>query len=225
MDIIKPGLFGKAYSADSRRSVFDFHNEQILTEKKKVDFVFIGDSITEYWDLNAYFNNSLYIVNRGVGGDISEIILKRFDADVLQLNPCKAICLVGCNDLMKMHYDYWWKVNGEETEKIINELIENTEKIIKKCKAVSLYICSVLPSALCVPYNADEFNDAIVRVNCEIKKLCEKYSVTYIDYHSAMCKDDGKTIKDNITYDGIHPTPKGYELMAEVLRKSIPELK
>lgn len=225
MDIIKPGHFGKVYSADSRRNVFDFHNEQILTEKKKVDFVFIGDSITEYWDLNVYFNNSRYIVNRGIGGDVSEIVLKRFDADVLQLNPCKVICLVGCNDLMRMHYDYWWKVKGEETEKIISVLIENTEEIIKKCKAVSLCICSLLPSSLCVPYNAEKFNEVILTVNSKLKKLCEKYSVTYIDYHSAMCKEDGKTVKDNITYDGIHPTPSGYELMAEVLRSYIPELK
>lgn len=225
MEIIKPGLFGKTYSADNRRNVFDFHNEQILTENKKVDFVFIGDSITEYWDLNVYFADSGYIVNRGIGGDISEIILKRFDADALQLNPSKVICLVGCNDLMTMHYDYWWKVNGKEVEEIIIELIKNIENIIEKCKDIKLYICSVLPSALCVPYNAGKFNDAIIRVNCEIKKLCEKYSVTYIDYHSAMCKEDGKTIKDNITYDGIHPTPKGYEIMAEVLRKNIPELK
>lgn len=103
--------------------------------------------------------------------------------------------------------------------------MKNTEEIIKKCKSVNLYICSVLPSALCVPYNAEKFNEAILIVNRELKKLCEKHSVTYIDYHSAMCKEDGKTIKDNITYDGIHPTPSGYELMAEVLRSNIPELK
>lgn len=225
MDIIKPGLFGKAYSADSRRSVFDFHNEQILTENKKVDYVFIGDSITEYWDLNVYFNNAGYIVNRGIGGDVSEIILKRFDADVLQLNPCKAICLVGCNDLMGMHDDYWWKIKGKVVEEITNELINNIEKIIEKCKGVDLYICSILPSALCVPFDSEKFNEAIVKVNREIVKLCEKHSVAYIDYHSTMCKEDGKTVMDNITYDGVHPTPVGYKLMAEVLRKSIPELK
>ncbi len=221
MEIIRPGMFGTSYSADSKRRLFDFLNHQILTKGKIPDFLFIGDSITEYWDLELYFQNAGFIVNRGIGGDISSIILKRFDADALQLKPKNIIYLAGCNDLMATHYDYWWKCPGREEKEAIEELLDNTEAIIKKCGGINLYICSVLPSALCVPYDAEKFNDNILTVNKALKKLCEKYSVSYIDYHSALCGPDKKTVMDNITYDGIHPNPEGYEIMAGVLKKAI----
>ena len=38
--MIKPGTFGKAVSADSRRQEFDFENEQLLELNKKIDFLF-----------------------------------------------------------------------------------------------------------------------------------------------------------------------------------------
>ena len=223
--MIKPGIFGKSYTADTRRSVFDFHNHQILTENKKTDCVFIGDSITEYWDVNVYFDHTKYLVNRGVGGDISEIVAKRFEADVVQLKPESAVCLVGCNDLMMMHYDYWWKVPGRDVEEIESDLLKNISQIIKKSADIKLYICSVLPSAMCVPYDAEKFNRAIVSVNEKLKKICAETGTEYVDFHKALCREDGLFVRDNLTYDGIHPTPEGYQIMAKVLGEKIPELK
>ncbi len=225
MEIIKPGMFGTSYSADTKRRLFDFYNHQMLTKGIRPDFLFIGDSITEYWDLYLYFPKAGFIANRGIGGDISSIILKRFDADALQLKPRNIIYLAGCNDLMATHYDFWWKCPGRDEKEAKEELLYNTEAIIKKCKGINLYVCSVLPSSLCVPYDAQKFNDNIVEVNEKIQQLCKKYSVVYIDYHSALCAADGKTVKDNITYDGIHPTPEGYEIMANVLKKHVKGIK
>ncbi len=225
MELIKPGLFGRSYTADTRRRVFDFHNHQILSQNKPVDFVFIGDSITEYWDVNAYFNNSVFTVNRGVGGDISEIVKRRFTADVIQLKPCKVICLVGCNDLMGMHDDLWWKIAGKDMNLIKEEYLKNIHCIIEMCNGIELYICSVLPSKLCVPYDAYAFNRAIKDINGELVQVCKKLNVKYVDYHSVMCEKDGLTVMDGLTYDGIHPTPDGYKIMADTLMNIIPELK
>ena len=217
--MIKPGIFGTSYTADTRRSVFDFHNEQIMTEKKVVDCVFIGDSITEYCDWNVFFDKLGYIVNRGVGGDISEIVKKRYMADVMQLKPQKAVCLIGCNDLMTMHYDNWWKKEGRDVGEIVRKLTENIEEIIKMSDGVKLYICSVLPTDLCIGFDKDKFNNAVLTVNENIKELCEKYGIEYVDYHSKMCDKDGKTMRAGLTYDGVHPTPAGYEIMTKVLKE------
>jgi hypothetical protein len=70
VDIIKPGLFSKQVNADNRRIEFDYKNEVIVSNKIAVDYVFIGDSITHMWELNAYFGKSQrLILNRGIGGD------------------------------------------------------------------------------------------------------------------------------------------------------------
>lgn len=225
MDIIKPGIFGKTFAADEKRLLFDFHNHQLMEQKTEIDYVFIGDSITEYWNINAYLNDLGFIVNRGVGGDISEIVLKRFDADVLQLKPRHVVCLIGCNDLLSTQYDFWWKKKGRDEEEVITELLKNIEGIINKCSDLPLFMASILPSKLCVPYDAEGFNNNIIRINQEIKLLCEKYGVQYLDYHSAMCAADGKTILEGITYDGIHPTPDGYQIMARVLKEKLQAVK
>lgn len=225
MELIKPGLFGSSYTADTRRRVFDFHNHQILSQNKHVDCVFIGDSITEYWDVGAYFNNAVFTVNRGVGGDISEIVKRRFVADAVQLKPCKVVCLVGCNDLMAMHDDLWWKTQGKCVDTIKDEYLKNMNSIIELCKGIKLYICSVLPVKLCKPYNSHAFNKAVKDINGELVKMCKKHNVEYVDYHSAMCEEDGLTMRDGLTYDGVHPTPDGYKKMAEALIRMMPELK
>ncbi|MBE7042330.1 MAG: G-D-S-L family lipolytic protein, partial [Ruminococcaceae bacterium] len=81
MEIIKPGNFGKTVAADTRRSEFDFSNEQFLVTNRKIDLLFIGDSITHYWTQQAYFSSDKCIVNRGIGGDSTPYLLRRFDAD------------------------------------------------------------------------------------------------------------------------------------------------
>ncbi|MGO4371467.1 hypothetical protein AB4Z21_11835 [Paenibacillus sp. MCAF20] len=90
IDIVKPGFFATAAAADGRRGEFDIGNEIIIAHNVPVDFVFIGDSITHMWELNAYFGRGgQFVVNRGIGGDISSHVLRRFDVikvnDMLQL--------------------------------------------------------------------------------------------------------------------------------------------
>ena len=60
--------------------------------------VFIGDSITDNWDLQAYFPGKPY-VNRGIGWQNTAQMLLRFRQDVINLHPRVVIILGGTNDL------------------------------------------------------------------------------------------------------------------------------
>lgn len=61
-EIIKPPLFGTP--ADGYRMLFNYGNEVIVTNRLPVDVVFIGDSITQNWEVQGYFRQFGYIVNR-----------------------------------------------------------------------------------------------------------------------------------------------------------------
>lgn len=63
-----------------------------------MDIVFIGDSITEGWDVRREFGDLGNTVNRGISGDVIDIIEKRFAADVLQLKPRVAVINGGVNN-------------------------------------------------------------------------------------------------------------------------------
>lgn len=48
--------------------------------------------------LNAFFGrHNRLVLNRGIGGDTAEGVLRRFEADVIQLKPKCAVLLIGCN--------------------------------------------------------------------------------------------------------------------------------
>ncbi|WP_309272888.1 hypothetical protein [Paenibacillus sp.] len=70
--MIKPGLFSPLQAdADQRRMEYDLKNESLIAEKTPVDYLFIGDSIINLWELGAYFSSAKgAIINRGAGGVI-----------------------------------------------------------------------------------------------------------------------------------------------------------
>ena len=75
VEIVQPPLFGTA--ADGYRMLYNYHNESILTNQWPVDVVFVGDSITQLWELQGYFGSFGYVVNRGIGGDVADILARR----------------------------------------------------------------------------------------------------------------------------------------------------
>lgn len=77
VEIIRPSFFSKSVPADFKRIEFDYKNEVIVANEVPVDYVFIGDSITERWELDAYFLGSgRLVLNRGMGSDSTEYIFK-----------------------------------------------------------------------------------------------------------------------------------------------------
>lgn len=55
---IRLEYFSEDVAADKNRKEFDIKNHTLCYTNQRPDFLFIGDSITEYWELNAYFRNS-----------------------------------------------------------------------------------------------------------------------------------------------------------------------
>lgn len=60
--------------------------------------VFLGDSITDLWDLARFFPGKPY-VNRGIGGQVTAQMVLRFQQDVVDLKPAAVVILAGINDL------------------------------------------------------------------------------------------------------------------------------
>ena len=70
-----------------------FNHNKVKTVVKKEKYVpenivFLGDSITEYYDLDKFFPNNK-IVNSGVGGNLSHNILDDMYNRVYKYNPSK----------------------------------------------------------------------------------------------------------------------------------------
>ena len=60
----------------------------------------------------------------------------------------------------------------------------------------------------------------ILALNDRIKKLAKDRRLVYLDYFSAMADDKGFLMKD-LSYDGLHATAKGYEVMKAAAEPAI----
>ena len=223
---IKPGLFGLQVSADSRRGEFDIKNEVLLQKNTPIDYLFFGDSITHFWELNAYFHRQgQHIINRGIGGDNTVYAARRFEADVIQLKPKLCICMIGVNDAWDLEYDPWSRTEGKSIEEVLERALENYRFMMQKAKEheIRMAVCSVLPTNMDFTNHEQEREEYIVRLNSRLKEMCREFDFLYVDYHSGMVQENGKTILDGITCEGLHSNVKGYDIMAGILADTLAE--
>ncbi len=224
-EIVSPGAFGVVIAADARRIEFDLKNESILHRGIPVDFVFLGDSITHYWELEAYFytGNGL-ILNRGIAGDGSEFALRRFPADVVQLKPKMAVVMIGINDTkFRSVFPSHSSPLNPDPDKIVHTIVGNIRQIAHQASDhdVEIAVCSILPLHLPLSSRSGEVNQIVAKANHSLRAFADKHKLPFVDYHSHFIQEDGLTMRAELTDDGIHPHSAGYEIMARVLTETL----
>ena len=173
--------------------------------------VFMGDSITEGWNLEESFPGKPYI-NRGISGQTSSQMLLRFRQDVIDLKPKVVVILAGTNDI------------AENTGPVTLEQVEgNLMSMAQLATAnhIRVVLCSVLPS---VHYWwHPELKDPaprIVALNKWIKAYAAEKGYVYVDYYSAMADAAGGLPK-KLSPDGVHPSAAGHAVMAPLAESGI----
>lgn len=171
--------------------------------------VLIGDSIIELFPVELFDCSERRVYNRGISGDTSDRLSERMEVNALNIEPSKIFILIGTNDLSH-------RVAKGTT-------LRNVAAIIDKCLAANVaevYMSSILPVNKDVNRNAVNIrnNSDIAEQNAKIRALCEEKGVFYVDVHSAVCDGNGK-LKEDLTFDGLHPNAKGFAVMYGVLEK------
>ncbi len=164
---------------------------------KDIDIVFLGDSLTDFYNVKEYFP-SYKVLNRGIAGDTTDGLLKRLEVSVYKVKPKVATLLIGINNITTMFRDY---------EDILKALKEN----IPDAKIV---VISLLPTnKACAGYN-----ELIAESNKNVKTLAEKYDCVYADLHALLTDAETGMAKDEYTVDdGLHISVAGYEVITEYL--------
>ncbi len=205
--------------------LFFDHSEKVkvVTKKEEVvekvvdnNYLFLGDSITEQYDLKEYYED-YPVVNSGVSGDYTSSIVKDMKKRVYDYNPSKVFLLIGINDLR----------NGKD----VSEIVSNTKEIIKLIKEnrpySEIYLESIYPinktddDKISDSVRDIEFdNEKIIEVNDLLKVLAKDEKITYVDLYNKLIDDDGNL---NISYtkDGLHISSEGYECITKELMKYI----
>ncbi len=192
-----------------------YHADNEKLKKEPSDpqrVVFMGDSITDGWKLAQYFPGKPY-VNRGISGQTTPQMLVRMFEDVINLKPAVLVIFAGTNDIARN--------TGPETIEMVEENFQAMAELAQG-HGIKVVLCSLTPVSDYGPRKMTEGRPPadILKLNAWLKDYAMRTHAVYADYYSATVDDKGM-LKEGISRDGLHPTDKGYELMAPVISAAI----
>jgi len=176
--------------------------------------VFLGDSITDRWNLAAAFPGKPY-VNRGIGSQVTAQMVLRFHQDVVELHPAAVVILAGVNDVQ----GFLQQDSAEEIEANYETMADIADR-----HAIRPIFASILPvtEARSGSSNvlAERHPDELRLLNAWLRRFCAARGYAYVDYYDALVDDKGE-MRRALTDDGVHPLDAGYALMAPVAEAAI----
>ena len=177
--------------------------------------IFMGDSITDGWGKGQaqFFPGKPYI-NRGISGQTTPQMLVRFRPDVVDLKPQVVVTLAGTNDIAGN--------TGPETLENIEENLASMSELAR-ANGIRVVLAAVMPVCDSLrPQTSRRPPQQIVTLNEWIKNYTAKNGFVYLDYYSAMV-DSAGLLKQELTYDCLHPNDAGYAVMAPLAERAIEE--
>ncbi len=204
-------------------------------EMKKVRVVFVGDSITDYWQMGdnpwhegarggaAIWAESFddasspnHALNVGITGDRTENVLHRITPQSAGglghlgddcLAPEFVVVMIGINNR--------WA--GEEP--LTESIYAGVAAVVEKVRQVKPAAIVVLQSIL--PYHETEINRRVIEpVNERLAELPRAHpegaSIRFLDLYPLFLRAD-RSLRDELFYDGLHPNEAGYRVWRDAL--------
>ncbi|MCB0805299.1 MAG: hypothetical protein KDC05_05830 [Bacteroidales bacterium] len=173
---------------------------------RSTDIVFLGDSLTEGFNLSHFFPEKKPI-NRGISGDTTTGVIYRLE-EITQAKPLAVFLMIGINDLF----------HGVLPDKIYSNIVTILELIHDKSFGTHIYLQSLLPVNEEHLFTDVGINTMIYALNDRLRKYCKDKKFKYIDLHSEYLNRSGE-MDQQFTFDGVHLSEKGYQLWAHLIKK------
>lgn len=188
-------------------------NAELRLPENETRVVFLGDEITESWGRGTakFFPGKPYL-NRGIARQTSAQMLVRFRQDVIALKPRAVVIQAGTNDLAGNA--------GPMTEAVSAENFMSMAELAK-ANGIRVVLASVTPVCDCGGYNvtARRPPGKIIGLNGWLKNYAARTGAVFLDYYSALAQ--GRTMRQELTVDGLIPNDAGYEKMAVLADRAI----
>lgn len=165
--------------------------------------VFYGSSSIDRWNLAKDFPR-YSCLNRGIGGEHTRDMVRRFRQDVRALEPAALILFLGSGN------DFW-----PDNRYSIAETKSNLLRLsrIAGSRGIKVALGAVSPVNDYLPGKDHLLEthpvDKVQALNDWIKSLCKKNGYTFIDFYSPVADQAGK-LDSTLTDDGMHVHASGY---------------
>lgn len=190
---------GEYYEA--KLAVYEEENERYA--EYEVDVVFLGDSLTDGYDLEKHYPQYL-VLNRGIAGETTHGLERRLKVSVYDLKPKVAVMLIGANNFDTMFDNY-------------EDILKGFKKNLPNTKIVLLSLTSMSGEW-------GKNNQKAAYNNVKIKLLAEEYGYEFVDLYSPLLNIDTGEIYAEYTTDGGHLTSLGYEVLTNAITPTLEKL-
>jgi lysophospholipase L1-like esterase len=192
-----------------------YHAENAKLEGRPVEkgrVVFIGDAITEPWDLAKFFPGKPYL-NRGIPGQTTPQLLVRFYPDVINLHPAAVVILAGTNDIAGN--------TGPETAQMIEDNFR-AMCILARANDIKIVLGTMIPVSDYTAHKQTEKHPLadIVKINTWLRSYAAEIHAELADYYSVTVDSQGM-LKEGYSEDGAHANDRSYAVMAPVAEAAI----
>ena len=175
------------------------------------DMIFIGDSIVEYYPLQELLGTAKTIVNRGIRGYQTGLLLENLDAHLYGDAVDQIVLLIGTNDI------------GKDIS--MNDALDNLERVIQSIARE--YPLSQIKLVSLLPVNeGEEYKQTVyIRTNEKIKEWNQAYEalasaymqVDFVPIYDSLTDSEGQ-LKSAYTTDGLHLSVAGYQALSDALK-------
>lgn len=181
---------------DAKLELYEEEND--LYEDYEIDVAFLGDSLTDGYDLEKYYPE-FKTSNRGIGGETTGGLLNRLKVSAYDLKPKVVVMLIGANNMDTMFNHYETILKG------FRENLPNTKVVLLSLTAMGgSHWGPKNPLAL---YN-----------NVKIEAYAELYGYTYVDLFTPLFDRMKGEVKEGLTVDGGHFTDAGYQVVTDQIK-------
>ena len=175
------------------------------------DMIFIGDSIVEYYPLQELLGTTKTIVNRGIRGYQTGLLLDNLDAHLYGDAVDQIVLLIGTNDI------------GKDVS--MNEALDNLERVIQSI--ARNYPLSQIKLLSIPPVNeGKEYKQTVyIRTNEKIREWNQAYEtlasaymqMDFVSIYDSLTDSEGQ-LKSAYTTDGLHLSVAGYQALSDALK-------
>jgi len=167
-----------------------------------MNLVFIGDSLTEWFDWQERFP-AYHVMNLGISGESVEELLDRRDRIREHVkDPGIIFLMTGINNILSERY---------EITAPYREIVRN---LTTGYKGATVVVQSLLPVDM--PWIS---NDTIRTINRHLSDLAREHDAEYLDVYGHFVDENEKPIRGLLSEDGVHLANKGYEVWAKTVEE------
>jgi lysophospholipase L1-like esterase len=179
------------------QTFYDYKLQEFAAMKQS-DLVFLGDSLTMRHNWSEFRAS-----NMGIDGDTTAGVLSRMH---LASQAKTIVLMIGVNDILN--------------QIPLVRIQSNYTKILKKfSRDQKIYILSLLP--VIDTAQTRKINQDIKTINKWLKIQTKEYGFEYTNLYPEFLDTNKKGLKEELTNDGIHLTPKAYRLWSALLRERL----